>query len=198
MNTTNRGLNRLFILLVGLVLLAAGLASIALGVLPTVSGRWKHTASTLADGAQPWVADPVIGTASWLVVGIALACLLLIVVLIVFITNQGHGRTAAALQQHDGATRTRIDLAVPKTLLQDHLQHRPELAGLRISAYEVRGTPMLKITARCRRGVSPALVADLIGRAVNDLEHIVGTDIAIFVQLTGGFRAGAATRAQVA
>ena len=198
MNTTNRGLNRLFILIVGLLMLLAGAASIAVAAVPAVTSQWKQTVTALSSSAQPWVADPAVGNASLLVLGIIVVSVVLIVLLLVFILKQGHGHTAAALQQHDGSTRTRIDLAIPKALLEEHLQHRDEFAGLRISAYEVRGTPMLKITARCRRGISPAVVSDLIGSAVRDLEQIVGTDVPTFVQLTGGFRTGSASRPQVA
>jgi hypothetical protein len=197
MNTTNRALNRFFILIVGLLLLAAGLSGIALAALPAVMRQWKDAANGLAKNPQPWVADPVLGKASWLVIGIAVLALVLIVLLIAFIAKQGHGRSAAALVQGNGAASTRIDLAVPRALLEEHLGKRDELVGLRISAYEVRGTPMLKITARCQRGVSPAEVARLIGRAVGDLEKIVGADVPSFVQLTGGFRAGSASRPQV-
>jgi hypothetical protein len=198
MNSTNRGLNRVFILVVGLLVLAAGAVAIALGTVPAVTSQWKAVARQLGQGAQPWVADPVVGRASLLVLGVAVVALVLIVLLLMFIGRQGRGRSAAALRQQEGASSTRIDLAIPRALLEEHLGRRDELAGLRISAYEVRGTPMLKITARCRRGISPAVVADLIGRAVEDLERIVGTDVPTFVQLTGGFRAGSATRPQVA
>ena len=198
MNTTNRALNRLFILVIGLVLIAAGAAAILLAAVPQVTSQWKATASSLANGAQPWVADATVGKASLLVIGIVVAAVVLILLLIAFITKQGHGRSAAAIQQQDGPTTTRIDLAVARALLEEHLGTRDELVGLRISAYEVRGTPMLKITARCRRGVSPAVVATLIGRSIDDLERIVGTDVPAFVQLTGGFRAGSTSRPQVA
>ena len=198
MNTTNRALNRLFILVVGLLLIAAGAVAVLLAAAPAVATQWKRTATGLAQDPQPWVAAPTLGNASPLVIGIAVIAVLLIVLLIAFIARQGHGRSAAALRQHDGATSTRIDLAVPRALLEEHLSRRDELVSLRISAYEVRGTPMLKITARCRRGVSPALVADLIGRSIDDLEQIIGTDVPAFVQLTGGFRAGSTSRPQVA
>lgn len=198
MNSTNRGLNRLFIFIVGLLILTAGAAAILLAVLPAFAMQWKGTSSQLAGGAPSWVSDPAIGKASLLVLGIVLVSLILIVLLVVFIAKQGHGRSAAALQTSDGATSTRIDLAIPRTLLEEHLKQRDEIVGLRISAYEVRSTPMLKISARCRRGVSPAVVAELIGRAVTDLEQIVGTDVPAFVQLTGGFRSGSASKPQVA
>lgn len=198
MNATNRALNRLFLLVVGLLLVVAGAAAIALGALPAVATQWRSTAGALGRGARPWVADRTVGTASLLVVGIAVVALVLVLLLVAFIAKQGRGRTAAALQHRDGTTSTRIDLAVPKSLLEAHLRDRDELVGLRISAYEVRSTPMLKITARCRRGVSPALVAELIGSAVRDLEQIIGTDVPAFVQLTGGFRAGSLSRPRVA
>jgi hypothetical protein len=199
MNTTNRALNRLFVLVVGLLLLAAGALAVAVATVPAVTSQWKRTAAALAgDGAPSWVRDPAVGRASPLVLGVAAAAAVLIVLLLVFIAKQGHGRTAAALEQRTGTTVTRIDLAVPKALLEQHLRDRPELAGLRISAYEVRGTPMLKITARCSRGASPAAVSAAIGGAIRDLEQIVGTDVPAFVQLTGGFRTGSASRPQVA
>ena len=198
MNSTNRALNRFFILVVGVLLIAAGAAAVLIAALPSVGSQWRSIAKQLEAGAQPWVADPTIGEASLLVIGIAAVCLVLILLLVTFIAKQGHGRSAAAIVQHDGTSTTRIDLAVPRALLEEHLGQRDELVGLRISAYEVRSTPMLKITARCRRGVSPAVVAYLIGRAIGDLEYIVGTDVPAFVQLTGGFRAGAAPSAQVA
>lgn len=198
MNTTNRALNRLFIVVVGLLLIVAGAAAILLAAAPAVTEQWKRTATGLARNPQPWVADPSVGKASLLVIGIAVVALVLILLLLAFILRQGHGRSAAALQHRDGTTSTRIDLAVPRALLEEHLSRRDELVGLRISAYEVRGTPMLKITARCRRGVSPAVVADLIGRSIEDLEQIIGTDVPAFVQLTGGFRAGSTSRPQVA
>ena len=199
MNTTNRALNRLFVLVVGLLLLAAGALAVALATVPAVASQWKRTAAGLAgDGAPSWVRDPAIGQASPLVLGVAVVAVVLIVLLVAFVAKQGHGRTAAALEQRTGATVTRIDLAIPKALLEQHLQDRPELAGLRISAYEVRGTPMLKITARCSRGASPAAVSAAIGGAIRDLEQIVGTDVPAFVQLTGGFRIGSASRPRVA
>jgi hypothetical protein len=198
MNTTNRALNRLFIVVVGLLLIVAGAAAILLAAAPAVTEQWKRIATGLVQDPAPWVADPSIGRASLLVIGIAVVALVLILLLLAFIVRQGHGRSAAALQHHDGTTSTRIDLAVPRALLEEHLSRRDELVGLRITAYEVRGTPMLKITARCRRGVSPAVVADLIGRSIEDLEQIIGTDVPAFVQLTGGFRAGSSSRPQVA
>lgn len=198
MNTTNRALNRLFIFVVGLLLLAVGAGAVLLGALPAVTSQWRSTAKSLEASAQPWVADAVVGTASWLVLGIAVVALVLIVLLIAFVAKQGHGRSAAALRLRDGSTRTRIDLDVPRALLEEHLSERDELAGLRISAYEVRGTPMLKITARCRRGVSPEVVADMVSNSVAELKRIIGTDVPAFVQLTGGFRAGSNTRPQVA
>ena len=199
MNTTNRGLNRLFILVVGVLLLAAGALAIAIAAVPALASQWKRTASDLAgDGAPSWVRDPAVGQASPLVLGVVVLAVVLIVLLLVFIAKQGHGRTAAALEQRNGTTVIRIDLAIPKALLEQHLEGRSELAGLRISAYEVRGTPMLKITARCSRGASPAAVSAAIGGAIRDLEQIIGTDVPAFVQLTGGFRIGSASRPRVA
>lgn len=188
MNNTNRAFNRGFLLVVGLLLIGAGVLALALALERTVAAQWRTTAGTAAASAPSWVADPVLGTATPLALIVGGVAIVLALLLLVFILRQGRGRTAEAVYQPGTASATRIDLAVPRALLEEHLGARDELVGLRISAYEVRGTPMLKVSARCRRGVSPRYVGDLIGRAIGDLEAIVGTEVPALIQLSGGFR----------
>ncbi|RIX26494.1 hypothetical protein [Amnibacterium setariae] len=192
MNATNRGLNRLFLAITGLLLIAAGAVPLALALVPAVASQWRATAKDLASGAPAWVAQPTTGKASALVLGVAVVAVILVLLLLVFMIRRGGGRTGAAIEHRGESGTTRIDLAVPRSLLEEHLGSRDEFAGVRIASYEVRGTPMLAISARCRRGVSPAAAAELIGRAVTDLERILGTDVPTLVRLSGGFRLGRA------
>jgi len=190
MNATNRGLNRLFLGVTGLLLLAAGAVPILLVTLAPVAQRWRSTARSLSGSAPDWVARPVTGSASALVLGIAAAALVLVVLLLVFVLRRGGGRTGTAVERSDEAGSTRLDLAVPRALLEQHLGARDEFSGVHVAAYAVRGVPVLSISARCRRGVSPADAAELIGRAVDDLGRIVGAELPALVRLSGGFRLG--------
>ena len=197
MNSTNRAANRLFLAVVGLILLAVGALLVALGAVPQVMSTWKDVASQLTRSAPSWVSDPSVGKASLAVAGLVVVALVLTVLLLVFIARQGRGRSAAALQ-HDGENgATRIDVSVARTLLEQHLADRDELLSTRISAYEVQGTPMLKVSVRCRRGVTPTDVSRLIGRAVTTMEEIIGADVPTFVQISGGLRARTAAAARL-
>src|SRR5947208_16314137 len=102
--------------------------------------------------------------------------LILVVLLIVFIVRQGRGHTPRLVDDHVGSSsRTLIELAAPRTLLTEHLKQRPDFIAARVSAYEVDHAPMLKITAQCRRGTSPADAARAITDALHAVDRILGT-----------------------
>ena len=197
MNSTNRAANRFLLAVVGLVLLAAGAGGTALGVVPQLASGWRSTASALGRAAPSWLADPVIGRASIAVLVVVGVALVLTLLLLLFIARQGRGRAATALQADGEHGAVRIDLAVPRALLEQHLADRDELLSVRVSAYEVAGAPMLKVSVRCRRGASPTAVAALIGRAVTTMEQILGADVPTFVQISGGLRTRTAAAARL-
>ena len=198
MNSTNRAANRAFLIITGLLLIVVGAAGVVLGAVPAATAAWKQQAPRVRSSAPSWVGAPVAGTASILVLAVALLALVLIVLLIAFIVRQGRGHTAQVLDRPTSSTAiTRIDLAVPQTLLTEHLGERPELVGTRVVAYRVRRTPMLKISVRARRGVSPTEAATVVTRALADLDRILGFELPAFVQISGGFRARVARTARV-
>lgn len=196
MNNTNRGANRLLIVIIAVLLIAAGAVAIALGAIPAVTSAWKQQGSAIKSSAPDWVGKAVTGTASLLVLGIILVALILIVLLIVFIVRQGGGHTSRVLQKNTSPTAsTTIDLTVPRTLLSDHLSDLPELLTNRVTAYRVRRTPMLKISVRARRGIAPNDAADAVIGALTTLDSILGFELPAMVQISGGFRARSARSA---
>lgn len=198
MNSTNRAANRALLIITGLLLLIVGAAGIVLAAVPAVTSAWKQQAPTVRSSAPSWVGAPVTGTASILVLALALLALILIVLLIVFIVRQGRGHTSQMLERPTSPTAiTRMDLAVPQSLLSEHLGDQPDLVGSRVVAYRVRKTPVLKISVRARRGVSPTEAAGVVTRALTDLDRILGVELPAFVQISGGFRARVARTARV-
>lgn len=198
MNSTNRAANRAFLIITGLLLLAVGAAGIVLGAVPVVTDAWKQQAPQVRSSAPSWIGAPIVGTASILVLALALLALILIVLLIAFIVRQGRGHTGQLLERPTSPTAvTRMDLAVPQALLSEHLAEQPELVGHRVVAYRVRSTPMLKISVRARRGISPTEAATVVTGALGDLDRILGVELPALVQISGGFRARVAKTARV-
>lgn len=198
MNSTNRAANRLLLLITGIVLLAAAAVALTLAIVPAVLTAWGTQASSITTSAPDWVGGSVLGTVSWLTLGIGLVAVVLAILLIVFILKQGQGRTSRVLEQHSGGTgATLIDLGVPKALLEQDLSDRPEFITSRISAYRVRRTPTLKVSVQCRRGISPVDAAETVTRSLEGLDAIIGERIPALVQITGGFRSRTASRARL-
>ncbi|PPG36569.1 hypothetical protein C5E10_00150 [Pseudoclavibacter sp. RFBG4] len=192
MNSTNRGLNRLLIVAVGLVLLAVGAAA-ALGAwLPGAKDTWTPISETVNTQVSSWLQQtPFPGTDfSWLMIAVVAAIVVGIILPLAFTLRQGQGRTGTIV--HDRASKagpTVVDVSVAKDALSDSLGERDEFIATSVSAYEVRGTPALKVSASCRRGVSPRDAADLVERDLHTLDALLGRELPVLLQLNGGFRA---------
>ena len=199
MNSTNRGLNRFLLLVVGLLLLVLGAGSIALAAVPSVLQNWKSQADSITRSAPDFVAAPAVGQVSLLTVVIGVVAIVLALLLILFIVRHGQGRTSRVIDDRTSDTgRTLIDLGVPKSLLAAELDDRDEFVSTRISAYEVKGTPTLKVSVQCRRGVSPVEASRIVTEALYGMDQVLGTRLPAMVQVTGGFRSRTASRARLA
>ncbi|MHC5794820.1 hypothetical protein ACVXZ4_01540 [Lacisediminihabitans sp. FW035] len=192
MNNTNRALNRVLILAIGLVVLALGAAAVAVGSVPSVSSAWKDVAPRVRKSLSGWLGSaPLSGTTvDWWWVAVLAALLVIVILLVVFIFRQGHGHTGRLID--DAATgdgSTIVDSKVAEQLMQDALDGHPELVSSHVSTYLVRRTPVLKVSATARRGVSPRDVVDTVETALDSLEQLLGHPVLASVQVSGGFRA---------
>ncbi|WP_309615219.1 hypothetical protein [Salinibacterium sp.] len=201
MNSTNRGMNRTFIFIIGLLLMVVGVAVAALSLLPAFRSGWQATAPAIKRGVDDvYAASPMFSTGtSWIGLGVIALLLVLIAALLVFIVKQGRGRTRRLIR--DGHTEngvTIIDAAVAEDALRDALSDRPELISTSVSTYDVRGTPTLNVSVTARRGVSPKQVSQTVEAAVHALDSVLGREIPVVVQIGGAFRARttASTRLQ--
>lgn len=192
MNNTNRGLNRLFIFVIGLILLILGLVAAAVSLVPIIRTGWEDTAPAVQDNVDgAYTASPMFATGnSWIGVGILALLAILVVLLLAFIFKQGHGHTSRLIRDErteNGVTV--IDSRVAEDVLNDALTGRPELISSRVSTFDVKGTPTLNIAVTARRGVSPKEVAMTVEQVVHGLDAVIGKQIPAYVQISGGFRA---------
>lgn len=216
MNNTNRALNRVVLLLFGLVLVALGVAAAGAAVVPDLLDQWKSIAGTAQEGSADVVkATTIDGFGhSWILIVVPLLCLLLIVLLLVFIFRQGQGHSRA-LVTHKGGTESTatgtvipspgagegtvvIDGKVAEQAIQQALDGHPALVSSSVSTYLVGRTPALRITAQVRRGASPQVVRVFIDQTVAAWDDVLGREVPVLIQINGGLTTKTARASRIA
>jgi hypothetical protein len=199
MNSTNRFLNRLFVFVVGLALLAAG-ASVSVGaLLPDLQetiGRAAESAvapATDAITAQPWVL--------WAAAAVAVV---LIVVLLWFVLRQGGGRTGTLLRVDEGPSRNArtgsvtVDVKVAAHVLEEAVSRNPDVVSVDVAAFRVKRENALRLTAHARRGASPVELRRAIDSVVAEWDGVLGAETPIVIRIVSGIRTSLAGTNRVA
>lgn len=192
MTNTNRFGNRLLLVAVGIVLLCAGLAALALALLPAVAQAWDEKAPYVSATAESLLLTPAVdGTRiGWVSVGILAILLLLIGLLVTFVVRQGRGRTGRLLTQHVGDTSTTIvESEVATELLQTATHEEQDMLATHVSAFRAKEATTLKIDVTCQRGASPHQIGLTVDSLLTALDDTLGFEVPAYVQLRGGFRA---------
>jgi hypothetical protein len=194
MNNTNRALNRIGILILGLLLLVVGAAVATAAAIPAWLEAWFTGSRGVQDRTDDLLADTALADSgqSWLLVVLALVCTIGIVLLVVSVIRQGHGHTRALV--HDtveptdttsGGTVT-VDGRVAEQAIQQALAGHPGLVSSSVSTYLVRKTPTLAITTTVRRGVSPRDVREFVEEKVAALDALLGREVPVVIQINSG------------
>lgn len=191
MNNTNRAMNRLFIAAIGLLLLAGGILLVLGSTIPRIGTAWATIGAHLTDTMTGWLrAEPLRHTStSWLWIPLLLVLAVIIAVLVVFIARHGRGRTRTLLVgPMTGNGRVVVGAAVAEQSLQQALDSQPEMLSAHVSTFKVHHTAALKISVTTRRGTSPREVTDKLEESVRALDALLGTELPVLIQLTGGTR----------
>ncbi len=194
MNNTNRTLNRLFLLIIGLVLLIAGAAAIAVTALPGWSRLWKRSApdwqSALGHAQQLGLASIGISKpVPWFLAAAPVAAALVIALLLIFIFAQGRGRLSRVADNRPVANELAdiyfsVDVAVAREAVRQASRGIRGISTPAVAAYGVKGEPALKVTVSVTDGIDPAsLVAPLEG-ALREWDELLGEQGPVYIQLT--------------
>jgi hypothetical protein len=190
MNSTNRFLNRFFILVVGLVVLAAGAALSVGALLPdvqrTISENAERAVGPTTDSmdAQPWIL--------WVAAAVAV---LLIVILLWFVLRQGRGHTGTLLQVDEQPTkgtptggRVILDVKLAEQVLEEAIGRNPDVVAVDVTGFRIRKQSTLRLTAHARRGASPMELRRDIEAAIHEWDAALGTSTPVVVQIVSGLR----------
>lgn len=192
MNNTNRALNRALVIVIGLLALLIGAALVAVGTVPAVRVGYQSVAPATHSGVTEWMATlPLLDTGtSWAWAFVLAFLVLIVILLLVLIFRQGHGQEQTLLRENPtSAGTTIIDATLAERAIQDALDGRPEIVASHVSTYRVRGTPVLKVSVICRRGVSPRDVTTMIENTLAAFDSLLGRELPALIQIGGGFRA---------
>ncbi|PPF82670.1 hypothetical protein C5E07_13340 [Pseudoclavibacter sp. RFBJ3] len=192
MNSTNRGLNRLLIVATGLLLLIVGAAAAIGAWLPGAKDTWTPISETVTTQVGSWLQQTPFPGAdfSWLMIAVVAVLVVGIILLLAFSLRQGQGRTGTLIHDRSSDTgRTVVDVSVARDALADALGERDEFLSTSVSAYSVKRAPMLKVSATCRRGVSPRDATAIVEQNLEALDALLGQEVPVLLQLSGGFRA---------
>ncbi len=193
MNQTNRFLNRLILLLVGLLLLGVGAGVVMLYVWPAAADWWASasaTALTWLHNAhdRTWIGS---STVSWLVVGFLAAILLLVILLIIALARLGGGHSTALIRtsgQYSSSGRIIIDAAFASEALGRSLDQRPEILTSRVSVVRIRKTSMMHLSVTPRQNTSPRALIDDVAQLLNNMEVLTDVATPTYLSIHTGIR----------
>lgn len=200
MNSTNRGLNRLLILVIGLVLTGLGAAALAVVTVPFVADWWRDNRDAVLDTITGWfawnpfAAVPGVETdrgAAPVVVPIIGIVLLVVAaaLLLAFVLRQGRGRTDVVHRAPADHGDVILEADVAAHALGDALNGTAAFSAVRVSAWQVGRERALKVAVTCARGVSPRTAVETVSAAARSLDSLLGVELPILVEVGGGFRA---------
>ncbi len=201
MTTSNRFLNRLFLVVTGLIVLAVG-AALVLVAIPGVPAV-RSTVTQWRDAQAQALRDtPLTGIGSlsgsylpWL---LAVLCLVVVIICIVAAATRGRGRTDRILEADGPAGSIVVGSRFAETALEDALSGRRDVVGVNVAAYRLRRAPAIKIRVRLAAGSEPGPLIEAASDAVAGLDRVLGggARVPVLVEIVGASpsRAGADSR----
>jgi hypothetical protein len=194
MNDTNRIVNRIVLIVAGLIMLAVGIAGILVFAWPSAADLW-----TGATGAgRTWLEDALAASAvagstlSWIVVGVLALVVLMIALLVVVIARLGGGRARSVLRSETSEGplgRVSVRSGFVSDALRHSLQSHDEILFSSVTARDVRAQPMLHVSVTPRQNTSPRQVLDDVDRLITNLATLTGEELPTYISIHSGLRA---------
>jgi len=193
-NNTNRALNRVLLLIIGLLFLALGAVGVAIMSWPTATDIW----TSAGENARSWLDQAIAATAiaggslSWIGIGAVVAILVVVVLLILALTSIAGRRSKTAFRS-TGAQNPLGRVTVTESFVSDAVKNslatRDEILSTQVTANDIRNTPVLHVSVTPRQNTDPREVVDHIDRLLTNLATLTGRDTETYVSIHTGLRA---------
>ncbi|MDR6143211.1 flagellar basal body-associated protein FliL [Microbacterium foliorum] len=194
MNNTNRALNRVLLLIIGLLFLALGAVGIAIMSWPTATDIW----TSAGENARSWLDQAIAATAiaggslSWIGIGAVVAILVVVVLLIVALTSVAGRRSKTAFRssgEQNPIGRVTVTESFVSDAVKNSLATRDEILSAQVTANDIRKTPVLHVSVTPRQNTDPRELVDHLDRLLANLATLTGRDTETYVSIHTGLRA---------
>lgn len=189
MNATNRFVNRFFLAVVGVILIAVGVLLIALALPATSAVRtWLDDARSAQDAyTSRWstgLSAPFDGSAlPW---EIAAGCAVIVLLGLITVGIRGGGRTDRVVDADDTAGDIVVSSRFAESALVAALEPHRDLTSVSATTFRVRGEPAVRLRLRVAAGVSPVSAVAAASEAVRGLDAVLGeSPLPVLVEVTG-------------
>ncbi|PII83795.1 hypothetical protein BMH32_00615 [Leucobacter sp. OLJS4] len=194
MNATNRGLNRVVLLVVGATLLGLGGGAAAVAAWSPAGTAWSDWSSA----AIAWMRDADRATrlsdstsVSWFVLAILLLLVVVVAFAAVVLSRLGGGRSSTVIRDERGAGvqgPVTIHQGFAADLITRSLDAHDEILASRVSTRRLRGADVLQVTVTPRQNVSPVSVAETVSPLLDRLDALLGRRTPTLVTIRSGLR----------
>ncbi|WP_115787148.1 hypothetical protein [Arthrobacter silvisoli] len=193
MNGTPHILNRILVGILGLLMTASGALLVLLASVPSVAQWWRVWSADVYQHAAYLAEQTRIPgrQESWLWVAAAAVMVILIVLMVSWLAQQGKGRANLIVADYEDETTpgdVQIGGGVAEQALKAALAGRADLAAVFVATYEFQGRPGLRVRVHPRQGVSPQQLAAEVSGLVEALDLVVGRRTPVLLHIAGGAR----------
>jgi hypothetical protein len=195
MNNTNRALNRIVLLLIGIVFLLLGAAAVAVIAWPAAAEYWTRAGEASGAWIEQAIETTMIGatTLSWIALAVLALILLLVILLIVALLGTIGGSRSHLVFRSNAQENPLGRLMVEEGFVSDALKHslgqRDEILFSNVTANDIRKQPVMHVSVTPRQNTSPRHVAEDVDQLVTNLAAMTGRDLPTFISIHSGFRA---------
>lgn len=194
MNNTNRALNRILLLIIGLLFLGLGAIGVAIMSWPTATDTWKSAGKNAESWFdQAFAATQIAGSqATWIGVGAVAAIVIIIVLLILALTSVAGHRSKTVLRS-SGAQNPIGRVTVTESFVSDAVKNslagRDEILSTSVTANDIRRQPVLHVSVTPRQNTDPRVLIDHVDRLLTNLATLTGRDTETYISIHTGLRA---------
>ena len=190
MNATNRIVNRVVLLIAAMLLLLGGAALLVAGTAANgIRFDWAERAADAVSDAWALFAGSTldiagIGTVSVAAVVAVAVTLAALVLLVVFLSTRGGGRTSEVWLLDGADGRTTVDRSVADALLGAPLRDRPDVVSATVAAYLVSGQRAIELSVRVQPTARLEAVIAATEAAVSDWDALLGERTPVVLHLS--------------
>lgn len=194
MNDTNRAFNRTVLIVVGLILVSAGAAVIAVFAWTAAQDVWAQATTA----SQTWLQDAAAASAlngsaaSWLAVGILALIVVVIAIALIAMFRVGGGRSHTLVDASGSRSEfgtVRVQSAFASDAMQNALADRADLLSTSVTTHTVRSASVMHVRIIPRQNTSPRRIADDVDRLAENLATLTGEQIPTYISIHSSLRA---------